>query len=199
MSETKAGSHDPYRRGEDLVQVAAWIARRIHDGQVRKFGADKGRPYFSTHLVRAEAVARRMEPDNYELRALMFIHDAKEDHPSRVDLAEFMELRFPPEVLNGMFAMTRRPGVGYVDYLKTVFTCPLARAGKRCDMEDNWDDGNGPVKYRIGLQLMESWESMRGMLVSAGHGAVPPPGHEFLLGEFEPVVGDYLRAKEGAP
>lgn len=110
-----------------IVDLAQQIATAAHEGQVDK----AGRPYI-THPAR---VAARVSGDEYAAAAA-WLHDVVED--TDVTLAD-LERVFPPEVVEAVDALTRRPDEEPASYYARVRQVPLASTVKLADLDDNSD------------------------------------------------------------
>ncbi len=106
---------------DDAIQVA----RRAHEGQLDK----SGRPYIG-HPLRVMGALR----DERERMAAV-LHDVVED--TSVTLDDLREAGCPPEVLEAIAAISKRPGEDQEAYLARVARNPIALAVKRADIEDN--------------------------------------------------------------
>jgi (p)ppGpp synthase/HD superfamily hydrolase len=106
---------------DDAIQVA----RRAHEGQLDK----SGRPYIG-HPLRVMGALR----DERERMAAV-LHDVVED--TSVTLDDLREAGCPPEVLDAVAAVTKRPGEDQETYLARVAANPIALAVKRADIADN--------------------------------------------------------------
>ncbi len=106
---------------DDAIQVA----RRAHEGQLDK----SGRPYIG-HPLRVMGALR----DERERMAAV-LHDVVED--TSVTLDDLREAGCPPEVLEAIAAISKRPGEDQETYLARVAANPIALAVKRADIADN--------------------------------------------------------------
>lgn len=106
---------------DDAIQVA----RRAHEGQLDK----SGRPYIG-HPLRVMGALR----DERERMAAV-LHDVVED--TSVTLDDLREAGCPPEVLEAIAAISKRPSEDQEAYLARVAANPIALAVKRADIEDN--------------------------------------------------------------
>lgn len=111
-----------------LEQMAEKVATQAHAGQRRKFG--KREPYIE-HPKRVRDSA--MGP---VVRVVALLHDVVEDTP--LTLTDLQREGFPAVVLGAVDAITRRPGEGYLHYLRRAWANPYARIVKGLDIADNW-------------------------------------------------------------
>jgi (p)ppGpp synthase/HD superfamily hydrolase len=113
--------------GAKLVQRAASIARRAHDGQVDK----SGNPYLG-HL---ERVAGRASVSGEDAEVVAWLHDVVED--TEVTLDMLRDEGVPDHIITAVDAMTKRPGEDREAYLQRVKANPLALIVKAADVADN--------------------------------------------------------------
>lgn len=111
-----------------MIDKAATIAARAHHGQVRKDGT----PYFC-HPVR---VAIRV--DGKLAGTVALLHDVLED--TDVTLGDLAAEGFSQEVLDAVWALTKRPGEKYSAFILRCKVNELARKVKLADIEDNLAD-----------------------------------------------------------
>ena len=108
---------------EDAIQLAL----EAHRGRKDRYG----QPYI-LHVLR---VMHQMPDDDTRLVALM--HDVIED--SAYTLSDLRHAGYPPRVIAGVDAMTRREDESYEEYIERLVLDPLARRVKAADLEDNMD------------------------------------------------------------
>jgi guanosine-3',5'-bis(diphosphate) 3'-pyrophosphohydrolase len=133
--------------GKELIEKAREIAKAAHEGQTRKFGADKGKSYFDTHINRV--ADRALYRDSF-IRATSFLHDTLED--TDVTVMDLRALRIPEEVIDAVVAMTKQDGETYYDFIRRVDRNDIARLVKRFDILDNsmnLTEGSLKDKYRF--------------------------------------------------
>ena len=109
----------------EIVEKCKKIAIKAHEGQYRRFGADKGKPY----IVHPERVASKFD-DPY-LASVGWLHDVVED--TSITLEDLTELGVPPEVIIGVKGMTKRDGENYLDFVLRAKDNPFARSVKIAD------------------------------------------------------------------
>ena len=150
-----------------MVKAAKALAELAHKGQVRKFGPDKGKSYFETHLTRVAQAVKRDAPANYVAQAVAWLHDGKEDQPEHINDIKLTAMGFPPEVIRGVDDITYCKGrESYLEYLKRAYRNPSSRHVKRRDMNDNagilvvGSNDSKATKYLLALELFEIWDSL---------------------------------------
>jgi len=136
-----------------FVEVAESIARVAHEGQVRKLGEEKGKPY----IVHPERIAAKVEGDT--LKSIAWLHDVLEDCPAYTSLT-LAVAGIPEDVIDVVKLLTRRPGVPYLEYLLGVVTNDYAIEVKLMDLEDNLrtcPPGNMRDKYELAKYILENY------------------------------------------
>ncbi len=114
----------------ELTKKAMLIAYDWHLGTTDKGGM----PYIFHPL----AVAEMMGDDEYAV-CVALLHDIIEDTPMTIHQLSCM--RFPPEIVEAVEALTRRPNEAYMDYLSRLQLNDLARKVKLGDLKHNSDLG----------------------------------------------------------
>jgi len=142
---------------EKDVEVVMLAAMEAFHGHVRKMGADRGKPYFDTHLVR---VAVRGS-SNLE-RALGYGHDLHEDFPYDFSVEKMVEKGFHPVIIDGIVALSRKAEETYFDFIVRIgqrwFTAPWIVNVKIYDLEDNMEggkEGSMKDKYRFARHYLQ--------------------------------------------
>ncbi|HZX09005.1 HD domain-containing protein [Kribbella sp.] len=113
----------------DTVEAADKLAAAVHREQVDK----SGEPYV-LHVRGAAEIARREGADEHQQMAAL-LHDSVED--TCCTLEQLTELGVPPQVVEMVDALTRRPGETHDDYLTRLVRTPAAVPVKRADIEHN--------------------------------------------------------------
>lgn len=114
---------------------ALQVARKAHKGQVRVVGADEGKSYYKTHIMR---VVRSLPLRSAPAGAL---HDVVED--TDVTLQDLRDMGlFSDYTLEAVDLLTRREGVEYDEYINRIATAEglgasIARDVKIMDLMDN--------------------------------------------------------------
>lgn len=117
-------------RGLLMVNMAYTIACVAHDGQVDK----AGKPYIE-HPHRVE---NSFEQTEYVERAVALLHDVVED--TYVTLEALRGVRFGPEIIDAVDAMTHREGELNLYYYRRLKANPIALRVKFADIADNLDE-----------------------------------------------------------
>ena len=118
---------------DPMVRAARELATAAHRGQVDKAGRD----YIEHPRRVVAAVAAHAAPERLpQAQAAAWLHDVVEDTDVT---AEQLRADFPPEVVDAVEALTRRPGQDPEDYYAGVKADPIARAVKNADLDDNTD------------------------------------------------------------
>jgi len=112
---------------QELLKKAIEIARRAHDGQQDKAGAD----YFG-HPKR---VAARL--DDMPSQIVAYLHDTIEDTWVTADYLR--EQGFPEEIVEAVMAVSKRDGEDYETYVQRAGRNEIGRRVKRADLLDNMD------------------------------------------------------------
>ena len=110
------------------LEQAVDLATRFHAGQVDK----AGNPYIE-HVLR---VMDAVDTDREKLVAVM--HDLLEDTP--LTASDLQCAGCPPQIVDGVEAMTKRDGEDYEDFIRRAAVHPIARAVKAADLADNADE-----------------------------------------------------------
>ena len=140
---------------ENMVEKAEEIARKAHEGQFRKMGEDKGKPY----IIHPERVAKDIESIvNSELHTVVaWLHDVVED--TDVTIKDLCAEGFPFEVIDAVKALTHTDRVSYLDYLVGLRQNEIARRVKMCDLRDNMRDlpkGARKDKYELAYFVLKA-------------------------------------------
>lgn len=121
----------PAGRGQDLVAVAARIAREAHAGQADK----QGRDYYTHHLL---PIARLLRPYGDEACAAGLLHDVLED--AGLSPETLLAAGIPPVVVAAVESVSRRQGETYPQLIARAAAHPLGRLVK---LADNWHNLSG--------------------------------------------------------
>lgn len=135
------------------LSAAIKLACDAHEGQVDKGGA----PYI-LHPLRV-----MLAQDSEASRVAAILHDTVEDS-DKVGHGDILAL-FGEEVHDAVFALTRREGEDYFEYVARTAANQIARRVKIDDLIDNLDparivaaDTNGPyrrARYRQALRYLK--------------------------------------------
>jgi (p)ppGpp synthase/HD superfamily hydrolase len=113
----------------DTVGAADKLTAAVHREQVDK----SGEPYV-LHVRRAAEIARRDGADEHQQMAAL-LHDSVEDTSCTLD--QLTDLGIPPQVVEMVDALTRRPDETHDAYLNRLVLTPAAVPVKRADIEHN--------------------------------------------------------------
>ncbi|GAA3080129.1 hypothetical protein GCM10010530_03270 [Kribbella aluminosa] len=113
----------------DTLENVDRLAAAVHREQVDK----SGEPYV-LHVRGAAEIARRDGADEHQQMAAL-LHDSVED--TSCTLTQLTDLGVPPEVVEMVDALTRRPDESHDDYLNRLVHTPAAVPVKRADIEHN--------------------------------------------------------------
>ena len=137
------------------LEQAVDLATRFHAGQVDK----AGNPYIE-HVLR---VMDAVDTDQEKLVAVM--HDLLEDTP--LTASDLHCAGCPPQIVDGVEAMTKRDGEDYDDFIRRAAVHPIARAVKAADLADNADETRLAVlEPDIAARLRIKYASARALLQS---------------------------------
>lgn len=136
----------------DQVELAKRVATKAHEGQTRKFGEDKGKPY----IIHPERVAKKF--DRFPiLQTVAWLHDVIED--TNITISELKNMGFTSEVILGVIAITHTSEISYLDYILRIKNVDYARPVKIADIEDNMNflhKGSLRDKYMLALYILKS-------------------------------------------
>ncbi|MPZ81213.1 MAG: HD domain-containing protein [Actinophytocola sp.] len=136
---------------DDAIQ----LARRAHEGQLDK----SGRPYIA-HPLR---VMGQVRGDHERMTAVL--HDVVED--TGVTLDDLTAVGCPPEVLDAVAAISKRPDEPQADYLTRVMANPIALVVKRADIADNMSEDrmgrlDAPTQERLRVKYEAALRQLNG-------------------------------------
>lgn len=113
----------------ELVKICESIARDAHQGQFRRDGVT---PY----ITHPQAVADLCRTDDE--KAVAWLHDTLED--CDITALDLYVLHVPRHIIDAVYAMTKRDGEAYEEYLARVKDNPLALSVKINDITANLAD-----------------------------------------------------------
>ena len=116
------------KRGEMLGKMLL-IATNAHAGQYDRGGA----PY----ILHPLKVMHYLKTDDEELQCIALGHDVIED--TDVTYKDLREAGISNRVIDGIDALTKRPGETYEEYKDRVFANRDAMKVKLCDLRHNTD------------------------------------------------------------
>jgi len=131
---------------EDTAKAIAVVA---HQGQTRKFGPDKGKPY----IIHPERVAAMVYADAQ--KAAAWLHDTIEDTSTTIE--DLRNFGITEEVVDIVKAVTRRDGETYFDFIWRIKGVLPAIDVKVADLLDNAStlrEGSLKDKYRLAYCLL---------------------------------------------
>lgn len=138
---------------ENILEKCTKIARTAHQGQVRKFGDDKDKPY----IVHPERVASAFKNSNL-LASIAILHDVIED--TTVTEEDLRSEGIPAEIIGTVKCLSKKEGENYLDFIMRVKQNPLACPVKIEDIKDNMSslqEGSLKDKYRLALYILENY------------------------------------------
>ena len=112
---------------KELMERAKAVSYVAHLGQVDKSGV----PYY-LHPAR---VGENFKVDEYELRAVAYLHDVLED--TELTVSDLITLGFSPEIISSVIALTRVSNEQPDAYYARVRKNSVAKLVKFSDIEDN--------------------------------------------------------------
>lgn len=149
--------------GQPELEAASRIAGIAHQNQFRR----DGQPYIM-HPTAVQAITKRHYPDNIEAQILAMLHDVMEDGPAQSGLTRRQLFRMVKDaipddssaqksIMDALRVMThsKRTHPVYEDYLKLVFSNPLATIVKISDLIHNLSHNPSErqiMKYREALK-----------------------------------------------
>ncbi len=110
------------------------MAIEVHRDQRDKYGA----PYI-LHPLRVMAQVNTVTE-----KMVALLHDVLEDSDMRPE--DLAQAGYPPDVVQAVTQLTKRPGEAYDEYIQRVRLHPLARRVKLADLHDNMDVRRLPAK-----------------------------------------------------
>jgi (p)ppGpp synthase/HD superfamily hydrolase len=128
------------------------LAAQVHRGKKDKQGC----PYLG-HPLRVAARAMESSEGNLEAVTVALLHDVVED--SHVTTDDLRRRDFSEAVCAAVELVTHRPEDSYEKFIARIAGSgdELAKLVKLCDLEDNLDEGRGPVPP----ELREKYEPAR--------------------------------------
>ena len=137
------------------LERAIEIAASAHAGQLDK----AGQPYI-LHPLR---VMLRVQIAHERMAAVL--HDVVED--TAITLEMLREEGFPPEVLQAISALTKRPGETRIDAAIRAAADPIARTVKLADNAENMDISRIPNPSEKDFARLREYEQVRALLLSS--------------------------------
>lgn len=143
---------------EEIEEKIIAFAKKAHAGQLRKFGDDKGKSYFDTHVTRVHFRVVEMG-GSYDQRNAALLHDVKEDQAHAWDEVKLLEMGVSRHTLEIVDALTKRDEEGYFKFILRVMQNKDAILVKMADIEDNMmslDRGSLLDKYLLAHHLLKT-------------------------------------------
>ena len=144
---------------KNLYKIALEIAEKAHEGQKRKFGADKGLDY----IVHPKRVASKLKG---KAKIAAILHDTIED--TYVTKQFLLDKGIPEEIADAVEILSKREGEGYYDFIMRICYADfnlilpiknqIALLVKMEDIKDNLkslDGGSLRDKYLLALHILE--------------------------------------------
>jgi len=135
------------------LEIARKIATKAHEGQFRKMGEDKGKPY----IVHPERVSKALE--NYTgsdiLSAVGVLHDVLED--TNVTEEDLRAQGIEEYIIRIVQTLTKKEGENYLNFILRIKDCEAATRVKIADLKDNMtslQEGSLLDKYRMALWIL---------------------------------------------
>lgn len=154
-------------------EVMAYV-RDAHINQTRKFGGDKGKSYFNTHISRV-ATAVKIAGGNFDQIIAAWLHDTKEDQPKYFFDEVLKAMGVTDNALEIVDYLTKREGENYLNFTLRVMKKPDAILVKMKDIEDNMSDlneGSMKDKYRFALYMLNSEKNCNDWVEASNKGNV---------------------------
>jgi (p)ppGpp synthase/HD superfamily hydrolase len=149
-----------------LVGIARVLATEAHAGRTDKAGV--------AYITHPQRVARRVRTAGYddEFVAVAWLHDVIEDCKS-ISAADLTSLGFPPEVVDGVVAMTKRPGDEGSEAVERAAANRLGLVCKAADVADNTDPDRQALLATVDPSMVARHQQKYAMYreVLKGHGA----------------------------
>lgn len=146
------------------LDKALHFAKQAHDGQTRKIGLDKGKPYI-IHPFRVfsrildKGIINGMEV----IGPAAILHDSIEDgyiNGVKVTAQTLLDAGFAQDIVDVVQTLSRdKNKETYFDFIMRVKKNPYAVVVKIADIEDNMNDleeGSLKDKYRLAKYILEN-------------------------------------------
>lgn len=141
-----------------LVEAAARLAQRLHQGQVDKAGMD----YFSGHLTAVAAKGR-----TWQEQVVGYLHDAAEDTPHTVEeviqlleaeLGAPITMLYRDELSTALHLLNHHAAADRNAYIEAIGQNPLATTVKLHDLSHNMDLSRLPHPTRKDYGRLERYK-----------------------------------------
>lgn len=149
-----------------IVNVAAHLAQRLHEGQVDKAGSD----YFSGHLTTVAEIGK-----TWQEQVVGYLHDASEDTPYRVEevielqeqgLEESLPDGVREELATALQLLNHHTAPDRESYIQAIGTNRLATAVKLHDLTHNMDLSRLPQPCEKDYARVERYKKEYNYLLS---------------------------------
>jgi len=140
------------------LEIARNIATKAHEGQFRKMGEDKGKPY----IVHPERVAEALSHYSETLASAGFLHDVLED--TNITEADLKSQGIDDYVIEIVKQVTKKEGENYLDFILRIKGYQFATLLKIADLKDNMkslQEGSLLDKYRMALWILNQADANR--------------------------------------
>jgi len=140
---------------EKIIREVKAYVRNAHLKQTRKFGADKDKSYFDTHITRvAESVA---VIGNFDKIVAAWLHDTKEDQIEWWNPKALLTMGVTKNALDIVDHLSKLEGENYLNFTLRVMKKPEAILVKMKDLSDNMKDlkkGSMLDKYSLASYIL---------------------------------------------
>ncbi|MGP9606109.1 phosphohydrolase [Arthrobacter sp. MYb211] len=142
-----------------LPALAETIARRAHEGQNDKSGAD-----YITHPARVAANVSE-QGGSEEAVAVAWLHDVLED--CAVTSSDLLSAGIPQRVIDAVISVTKREGEQIEDYCARVRANPIGLMVKYADLADNTSpERTALLEDAVRTRLAEKYAYVHSLLAS---------------------------------
>jgi len=151
----------------DTFDKALAFATKAHEGQVRKLGAEKGKPYIAhpmrvfNGVVKIHEDGMFCDPDDLEvIGAAAILHDVIEDgyiNGVKVTAQTLLDEGFSQTIVDTVESLSRIDGETYFDFVMRTRQNSYAIPVKLADLNDNLSDlpeGSLKDKYRLARYIL---------------------------------------------
>jgi len=160
------------------IKTSLGLAILAHEGQARRFGPDKGKPYIvhpKRVAKRAKEIAANMGLSleiQDKIEDLGYVHDVAEDSDDWEVLTLAKALKFGPLEEYSLSLLTKKEGVEYDEFILEIVEVAEARVQKKvwwlsafyaaivkyADLEDNSATATGSMKakYKLSMYILKN-------------------------------------------
>ena len=148
--------------GSPDLDTALDFAKKAHDGQTRKIGTDKGKPYIIHPFRVFQRILKKGIVEGIEvIGPAALLHDSIEDgyiNGVKVTAQTLLDAGFSQDVVDTVSALSRdKNKETYFDFIMRVKKNYYAVIVKLADLEDNMSDleeGSLKDKYRLAHYIL---------------------------------------------